>query len=201
MADCMNQYAEWNQYVKIQDLKLPNICEHDMWKIYFLDDRHDYNTPQNILDECNPTCEFPDERGVFEKSGIEILFSKGTFHVINALFYKHTWIDFPDFGKECTAYINSGGVLLESPYFEGEIRLSIFARLYSTPQERDDLKGVLCRLMRTGEYRLLRGGGALIFFGYRIHRDYNGGEILLGGTGASIISVNVGTIHFDGCSC
>lgn len=55
MANCMVRYhiySEWNKLIKIKDMTLPKTCKTDMWKIYWLDDRHDYNTPQNIIGEC-----------------------------------------------------------------------------------------------------------------------------------------------------
>ena len=151
----------------------------------------------------NPESENPKGRGSTEqKDGMEkILSSNGTFHTINVVFvYQHVWIDFPDFGKQCTAYINAGGVLVESPYFEGEIQLVVHASRGSTPQQKDDLKGVLCRLMRTGEYKNLVGLGFITVGGYGIYVD-DIGEIVLRGIGATIFSMAGGTIRFSGCSC
>ena len=62
MAQCMAQYwkyPEWDRLEKIADLELPEICKTDMWKIYYLDDRHEYDYNQTIIDECNPKCALP----------------------------------------------------------------------------------------------------------------------------------------------
>jgi len=84
-----------------------------------------------------------DIRDIYPGNWVETFVSNGTYHTINAFVYKHTWADFPDFGKDCTAYINAGGLLIESPYFEGDIKITIKAVPESTPQERDVLKGGL----------------------------------------------------------
>ena len=131
---------------------------------------------------------------------VEKLVYNGTFHTINAIVYKHTWVDFPDFGKECTAYINAGGVNIESPYMQGEMQLRITGA--PTLQQRDTLKGVLCDLMRTGEYKSLTAIEALdraesVFY----RADNDNGSISLNGPAVSLISVSGGTIHFYGCSC
>ena len=133
-----------------------------------------------------------------KNSGVEKLSYNGTFHTINAIFYKHTWIDFPDFGKECTAYLNVGGVLIESPYMKGKIELRIGA---PTLQQRDTLKGVLCDLMRTGGYKSLFVFES-IYETVAVIYDYDdNGKISLRGSAASISSAGGGTIHFYGCSC
>ena len=62
MAQCMveyHKYVEWDRLDKIKDLTLPEICHTDMWKIYYLDDHHDYDYNQTIIDECNPECALP----------------------------------------------------------------------------------------------------------------------------------------------
>jgi hypothetical protein len=59
MEDYYWNYPEWSHLEKIADLDLPEICKTDMWKIYYLDDRHDYNYNQTIIDKCNPVCAIP----------------------------------------------------------------------------------------------------------------------------------------------
>jgi hypothetical protein len=53
------KYIEWDHLVKIKDLKLPKICQTDMWKIYPLDDRSNPSYNQTIVDSCNPKCKLP----------------------------------------------------------------------------------------------------------------------------------------------
>ena len=127
------------------------------------------------------------------------VYYNGTFHTINAIVYKHTWADFPDFGKECTAYINVGGVNIESPYMQGKIQLSINGA--PTLQQRDTLKGVLCDLMRTGEKKSLFVLESM-YETVAVIYDYDAnGKISLRGSAASFMSAGGGTIHFYGCSC
>ena len=62
MSQCMSKYwkySEWKNLVKLADLKLPKICKTDMWKIYYLNDQHDYNYNQAIVELCNPMCAIP----------------------------------------------------------------------------------------------------------------------------------------------
>ena len=138
------------------------------------------------------------EKGPSSPEVVERLVYNGTFHTVNAVVYKHTWADFPDFGKECTAYINVGGVNIESPYMQGKIQLSINGA--PTLQQRDIMKGVLCGLMRTGEYKSLAAAGLLEKNLAVIYGD-NNGEISLAGPAVSLVSVGGGSIHFYGCSC
>ena len=128
---------------------------------------------------------------------VEKLSYNGTFHSINAFFYKHTWIEFPDFGRKCTAYINVGGLNIESPYMQGEMQLQIDGA--PTLQQRDILKSFLCHLMRPGENKSIMAADTLYESLAVIHAD--NGVIELRGSAASIISVGGGTIHFYKCSC
>ena len=138
------------------------------------------------------------EKSPSSLEGVESLVYKGTFHTINAVVYKHTWADFPDFGKECTAYLNVGGLNIESPYMQGEMQLRIGGA--STLQQRDTLKGVLCDLMRTSEKKSLYTLETLDMSASVIYDDDNG-KIVLTGSAISFISAGGGTIHFYGCSC
>ena len=122
----------------------------------------------------------------------------GTYDTKNFLLYKQTRAYFPDFGKNCTAYINIGGILIESPYMEGEIQLRII--FLQTSQHRDALKSVLCDFMRTGEYTSIAAGNILWKSAYRFYTDDNG-MLMLDGSAASFGSMGGGTIHFWGCSC
>ena len=140
------------------------------------------------------------EKGPSSLGGVEKLVYNGTFHSINAILYKHTWAEFPDFGKECTAYLNVGGLSISSPYMQGDMQLQITGA--PTLQQRDTLKGVLCDLMRTGEKKSLFAMEAAMLAAAFIYRDDINGNIELTGTAVvSFISVGGGTIHFYGCSC
>ena len=139
------------------------------------------------------------EKGPSSLGGVEKLVYNGTFHSINAILYKHTWAEFPDFGKECTAYLNVGGLSISSPYMQGDMQLQITGA--PTLQQRDALKGALCDLMRTGEYKSLFAGEAAMLADAFIYRNDKTGNVELTGPAISFLSVGGGTIHFWGCSC
>ena len=124
----------------------------------------------------------------------------GTFRMINALAYKHIRADFPVFGNKCSAYVNGGGINVNSPYMEGMARLTIVGS--NTPQERDDLKSRLCALMKSGDrhpiaFTEISASWAVVI----LYDGIDAGRVAIEGFGPTLISDGGGRIRFENCSC
>ena len=140
-----------------------------------------------------------DDEPVYPPDRIFQTFSHhGRFKAVNLFVYKHTWATFSDFGSECKAYVNVGGLLLDSPYLQGDVNLQMS---YSSADQWNDVGNVLCGLMRSGENKALFSLGAMSSSGIYFYTGDGNQSLFLEGDGISLVSFGGGTIHFSGCSC